>query len=132
MKKNELGVIPVYGNIFVTADKLKTNKTEGGIIVDDVRQTINSNQRVLAVGADCPSYIKEDDIVVLNMDPMTGSRFVQMKYESNSLAKDINGNYIKNYWFPTRTINGREVLLISPRDIEYVIPVNKAHYTEDN
>ena len=50
------------------------------------------------------------------MDPMTGSRFVQMKYESNSLAKDINGNYIKKLLVSLlRTINGREVLLISPR-----------------
>jgi co-chaperonin GroES (HSP10) len=130
MKKNELGIIPVYGNMFVTADKKSVNKTEAGIIVDDVKQTMNDHQRVLAVGADCPSYIKENDIAVLNLDPRKGSSFVEMKYEANSVAKDVNGNYVANYIFPIRNIDGKEVMLISPRDIEYIIPVNKEHYTE--
>ena len=58
MKKNELGVIPVYGNIFVTADKLKTNKTEAGIIISDTKQSMNSNHELSCRVQIAHSYIQ--------------------------------------------------------------------------
>lgn len=132
MKKNELGIIPVYGNIYVTADRQTVKKSEAGIITGDIHQVMNDHQRVLAVGPDCPPYIKENDIIVLNLDPNNGSRFAILKRPKDTIVASINGNFVDHYEFPIREIDKREVMLIYPRDIEYVIPVNKAHFTEDN
>lgn len=125
--KKEINVIPLYDGIFITALK---KAVSGSKIIENAQLEYEEVQRVVTIGKQCPEEIMVDDLVVLNLE-LGVSRFVIPKYESNSLAKDINGNYKKGYNFPIKVINGIEYMLITPRDIEYIIPVNDAHFTTE-
>ena len=123
--KKEISAIPLYDGIFITALKAKT--TEGGIITDALNE-YQEKQRVVIVGPQCPPEIMKDDIVVLNLEPGI-SRFVRLKYNLNSAKSDINGIIPIEYKFPIEVFNGVEYMLITSRDIKYIIPVNDEHFT---
>ncbi len=123
--KKEINAIPLYDGIFVTA--LKKKVTEGGVITDALNE-YEERQRVIITGTQCPPEIMKDDIVVLNLEPGI-SRFVRLKYNKDSLKSDINGIIPIEYVFPIEVFKGVEYMLITPRDIKYIIPVNNEHFT---
>ena len=121
MSKQELTVIPMQGEVIVTALK-KPSKSEGGIIVDAMQPYLEE-QRVLRVGRDVSPDIMEGDIVKIRID-----NFAKHKYEANSIQRDVNGNPVLDFMMPVRKIQGHEVLILNSfRDIDYLIPVNEAH-----
>jgi hypothetical protein len=122
MKENDkkFKVIPSFGSLFTTA--IRATETKSGIVTNGLLNYLE-DQRVLTVGPECPSWIKEDDIVHLDV-----SHFAKKKYESDCLAKDINGQQVLEYTFPTENIGGVDIMIINPRDILYVTQINEAHY----
>ena len=119
-EEKKFNVLPAYGSLFVTA--LRPSATPSGII-SNVLLNYLEDQRVITVGPECPSWIKPDDIVRLDV-----THFAKKKYESNTLQVDINGNPILDYIFPVEEINGQEVMIISARDIKWVVQINDEHY----
>jgi co-chaperonin GroES (HSP10) len=124
--KKEVNVIPGLGKLLVTADK-ETVTNSGVIISAGGGFEYKDRQRIVAIGQDCPEYLKENDIVVLNK-----YRYRNMKYSEDTVRADINGNYITEYILPIEVIDGREYMLLdSFGDIKYIYPVNEAHFTAE-
>ncbi len=89
---------------------MKTNKTHKLV------------QKVLNVGP-MVRDIKEGDIVFLNPLHYLKREIVEQK---NSLGADINEKHMKEtygpeYEFPTLILDGKEVLMLFDRDVEYII-----------
>ncbi len=116
-------MIPMYDNILVTA--LKPSLEDSKIVTSTLQEYL-LEQRVLIKGEQCPHYIMEDDIVVLNI-----KNWLVKKYNENSIKADINGNYDIAINYPIVEIEKEDYMLITPRDILYIIPVNKAHFTAE-
>ena len=119
-EEKKFNVVPAYGSLFVTAQR--PSATPSGI-VSNVLLNYLEDQRVLAVGPECPSWIKENDIVRLDV-----THFANMKYQKDSIKVDINGNSVVEYTFPVENINGMEVMVINARDVRWVVQINDEHY----
>ena len=119
-EEKKFNVIPAYGSLFVTAQRPSATKSG---IVSNVLLNYLEDQRVLAVGPECPSWIKENDIVRLDV-----THFANMKYQKDSIKVDINGNSVVEYTFPVEDINGMEVMVINARDVRWVVQINDEHY----
>ena len=119
-EEKKFNVVPAYGSLFVTCQA--EQKTKSGIVVNSMQRYLE-DQRVLAVGPECPSWIKVDDIVHLDIE-----HFAKKKYNSNTIQEDINGNSIVDFVFPIEEVNGQEVMFINARDIKWVVQINDEHY----
>ena len=119
-EEKKFNVVPAYGSLFVTAQRPTTTKSG---ITTSVLLNYLEDQRVITVGPECPSWVKENDIVRLDI-----THFANMKYQKDSIKVDINGNNIKEYLFPVEEINGQEIMHINARDIKWVVQINDEHY----
>lgn len=119
-EEKKFNVIPAYGSLFVTAQRPTATKSG---ITTSVLLNYLEDQRVITVGPECPSWVKENDIVRLDI-----THFANMKYQKDSIKVDINGNNIKEYLFPVEEINGQEIMHINARDIKWVVQINDEHY----
>ncbi len=119
-EEKKFNVIPAYGSLFVTAQRPTTTKSG---ITTSVLLNYLEDQRVITVGPECPSWVKENDIVRLDI-----THFANMKYQKDSIKVDINGNNVKEYLFPVEEINGQEIMHINARDIKWVVQINDEHY----
>ena len=119
-EEKKFNVVPAYGSLFVTAQR--PSATKSGII-SNVLLDYLEDQRVITVGPECPSWIKENDIVRLDV-----THFANMKYQKDSIKVDINGNSVVEYTFPVENINGMEVMVINARDVRWVVQINDEHY----
>ena len=119
-EEKKFNVIPAYGSLFVTAQRPTATKSG---ITTSVLLNYLEDQRVITVGPECPSWVKENDIVRLAI-----THFANMKYQKDSIKVDINGNNIKEYLFPVEEINGQEIMHINARDIKWVVQINDEHY----
>ena len=119
-EEKKFNVVPAYGSLFVTAQR--ATATKSGIITNTLLEFLE-DQRVITIGPECPSWVKENDIVRLDI-----THFANMKYQKDSIKVDINGNNIKEYLFPVEEINGQEIMHINARDIRWVVQINDEHY----
>lgn len=120
-EEKKFNVVPTYGSLFVTA--LRPSATPSGI-VSNVLLNYLEDQRVIAVGPECPSWIKVDDIVRLDV-----THFATMRFQKDSIKVDINeGNSVREYVFPVEEIQGQEVMVINARDVRWVVQINDEHY----
>ena len=119
-EEKKFNVVPAYGSLFVTAQRPTATKSG---ITTSVLLNYLEDQRVITVGPECPSWVKENDIVRLDI-----THFANMKYQKDSINVDINGNNIKEYLFPVEEINGQEIMHINARDIKWVVQINDEHY----
>ena len=119
-EEKKFNVVPAYGSLFVTAQR--ATATKSGIITNTLLEFLE-DQRVITVGPECPSWVKENDIVRLDI-----THFEDKKYKSNTLQADINGNPTIKFMFPIEEINGIEVMVINARDIRWVVQINDEHY----
>ena len=121
-EEKKFNVVPAYGSLFVTAQRPTATKSG---ITTSVLLNYLEDQRVITVGPECPSWVKENDIVRLDI-----THFANMKYQKDSIKVDINGNNIKEYLFPVEEINGQEIMHINARDIKWVVQINDEHYNQ--
>jgi hypothetical protein len=122
-EEKKFNVVPAYGSLFVTCQAAQ--KTKSGITVNSMQRYLE-DQRVIAVGPECPSWIKVDDIIRLDV-----THFANMKYQKDSIKVDINGNSVIEYIFPVEEINGQEVMVINARDVRWVVQINDEHYKSE-
>lgn len=124
--KKEVNVIPASGKILVTADK-ETTTASGLILASGGGFEYKELQRVVAVGRDCSPDIMEWDIVAINK-----KNYAKLKYQEDSIKSDINGNHTVEYIYPIEIFNGKEYMLLNAfSDIKYIIPVNEAHFSQE-
>jgi hypothetical protein len=122
-EEKKFNVVPAYGSLFVTAQR--PSATKSGII-SNVLLDYLEDQRVITVGPECPSWVKENDIVRLDI-----THFEKLAYQKDSIKVDINGNHVKEYVFPLEEISGQEVMRINARDIKWVVQINDEHYKSE-
>lgn len=113
MEKTSIKLL--FDKVLVTANKLVSNKTEGGIIIPESEQTTlyYDEQTVISVGSGIdPEWLKPGDTVVIQT-----KNFMKPK-----LDKSNPDNYLETMTFvlPLEEIEGQEYMLIGLRDIKYI------------
>lgn len=109
-------VKPMFTALITTAETYEDDEKLNGIITTKQKGTLKEYQRVIAVGSSVRD-IKVGDLVSINPE-----RFAVHKRDKNSLANDIEGgNPVLEYRFDIREVDGKPVLLLQDRDIEFII-----------
>jgi co-chaperonin GroES (HSP10) len=116
MSKQESPVRLLYDKVLITADKMKSNKTDNGIIIPESEQTTLyfAEQTVVAVGVTVdPEWLKPGDKVFLNVE----------NFKIPKLDKSNPDNYMETmqYRLPIEIINDKEYMYVSLRDIKYIL-----------
>ena len=107
---------PLFTALVTTADIYENDASDNGVLITKQKGTLKEYQTVLAVGSTVRD-IKVGDLVSINPE-----RFAVHKRDKNSLANDIEGgNPVLEYRFDIRELDGKPVLFLQDRDIEFVI-----------
>lgn len=110
---------PLNNSILVTGNKYEKDVVQNGIIVASAGD-LKTNQEVVAIGS-IVRDIKVGDKVVFN--PMN---YAQMKYDPNSIKKDLDiADKVVKWHLPWVTVEDekgepQDYLMLSDRDILYV------------
>ena len=108
-------ILPMFNRILVTSDKYEKDVTKGGVVTITAG-TLKEYQKVIAVGSTVRD-IKEGDTVIINP-----SRYAVKKHKEGSLKDGVvTDNPVITYNFNVVELNGVPHLLLSDRDIEFVV-----------
>lgn len=105
---------PLQDRILTTMNLYEYDIKEGGIITKS-KGAVKEYQQVLAVG-DFVKNIKPGDMVMISPD-----RYAVRKFKEDSLKNDLMTNDVVRYNLPVHIVDGQPRLLISDRDVQFVI-----------
>lgn len=108
---------PLYTAIVTTMDKYEEDEYNGSLIDSTkTKGTLKEYQKVIAVG-DLVKNIQVGDLVCINP-----SRYAVKKHKEGSLKDGVvTDNPVITYNFNVVELNGVPHLLLSDRDIEFVV-----------
>lgn len=106
---------PMFNTMFVTAKRNKV-MTDGGImlvqnVVDDMELDYTEQQKVMSVGPQVQQTEVGDTVVIDYRN--------YRHHKSETMAQKVNKETSLNV--PTITIEGREYIMVSERDLKYII-----------
>lgn len=108
---------PLFSQIVTTARKWAVDEVSDAGIIDTSKMagTLKEFQTVVAVG-DFVKNIKEGDLVCINP-----ANYAVRKFKENSLKGDLMENTVDRYNFNMVDLDGVPHLLLTDRDIMYII-----------
>lgn len=117
MSVNVKKIRPLYTSIVTTMDKYEEDEYNGSLIDSTkTKGTLKEYQKVIAVG-DLVKNIQVGDLVCINP-----SRYAVKKHKEGSLKDGVvTDNPVITYNFNVVELNGVPHLLLSDRDIEFVV-----------
>lgn len=117
MSVNVKKIRPLYTSIVTTMNKYEEDEYNGSLIDSTkTKGTLKEYQKVVAVG-DLVKNIQVGDLVCINP-----SRYAVKKHKEGSLKDGVvTDNPVITYNFNVVELNGVPHLLLSDRDIEFVV-----------
>lgn len=117
MSVNVKKIRPLYTSIVTTMDKYEEDEYNGSLIDSTkTKGTLKEYQKVVAVG-DLIKNIQVGDLVCINP-----SRYAVKKHKEGSLKDGVvTDNPVITYNFNVVELNGVPHLLLSDRDIEFIV-----------
>lgn len=117
MSVNVKKIRPLYSSIVTTMNKYEEDEYNGSLIDSTkTKGTLKEYQKVVAVG-DFVHNIQVGDLVCINP-----SRYAVKKHKEGSLKDGVvTDNPVITYNFNVVELNGVPHLLLSDRDIEFVV-----------
>lgn len=117
MSINVKKIKPLYTSIVTTMDKYEEDEYNGSLIDSTkTKGTLKEYQKVVAVG-DLVKNIQVGDLVCINP-----SRYAVKKHKEGSLKDGVvTDNPVITYNFNVVELNGVPHLLLSDRDIEFIV-----------
>lgn len=117
MSVNVKKIRPLYTSIVTTMDKYEEDEYNGSLIDSTkTKGTLKEYQKVVAVG-DLVKNIQVGDLVCINP-----SRYAVKKHKEGSLKDGVvTDNPVITYNFNVVELNGVPHLLLSDRDIEFIV-----------
>jgi hypothetical protein len=113
---NIKGIRPVYTKLLTTANKYEKDQKTGALLdASKLEGRYKEYQTVVSVGSSVREVSKGDIVFI---DP---SRYIERKFNDNSLREDFVSNPIVSINIPTITMDGVDYFMIDERDIAYII-----------
>lgn len=114
-KTKDLMPIPLFDYVLITANTMKENKTESGIIIPESSQKelYLPNQIVVSKGK-FADQVEVGDEIILNVDDFL--RPVRKPKGTETLEDTME------YRLPIEEIGGKEYMRVQQRSIKYIVP----------